>query len=71
MTISTVTSSGTSWPLSMYDLANMCGIPQQEQPVALDLLMHDHRVKIERNRIVIKDCYELVNSAAIFRKQSR
>jgi hypothetical protein len=57
--------------LSMYDLANMCGIPQEEQSVALDQLMRDHRVKIEGNKILVKDCYELVYSAALFRKQTR
>ena len=55
----------------MYDLANMCGIPQEEQSVALDQLMRDHRVKIEGNKILVKDCYELVYSAALFRKQTR
>ena len=55
----------------MYDLANMCGIPQEEQPLALNQLMHDHRVKIDGNKIFVKDCYELVNSAALFRKQTR
>lgn len=57
--------------LSMYDLANMCGIPQEEQSIALDQLMRDHRVKIEGNKILVKDCYELVYSAALFRKQTR
>ena len=57
--------------LSMYDLANMCGISQEEQPVALNQLMHDHRVKVEGNKILVKDCYELVYSAALFRKQTR
>lgn len=66
-------SKGTTYTLdlSMYDLANMCGIPQEEQPLALNQLMHDHRVKIDGNKIFVKDCYELVNSAAFFRKQTR
>ena len=49
----------------------MCGISQEEQPVALNQLMHDHRVKVEGNKILVKDCYELVYSAALFRKQTR
>lgn len=57
--------------LSMYDLANMCGIPVEEQSHALEQLMRDPRVQINGNKIFIKDCYELVNSAALFRKQTR
>jgi CRP-like cAMP-binding protein len=57
--------------LSMYDLANMCGIPVEEQGRALEQLMRDPRVQINGNKIFIKDCYELVNSAALFRKQTR
>jgi CRP-like cAMP-binding protein len=66
-------NKGTTYTLdlSMYDLANMCGIPPEEQPLALNQLMHDVRVKIDGNKIFVKDCYELVNSAAFFRKQSR
>ena len=57
--------------LSIYDLAKMCVIPLEEQSSALNQLMHDPRVRIDGNKIFIKDCYELVNSAALFRKQSR
>lgn len=57
--------------LSIYDLAKMCVIPVEEQSSALNQLMHDPRVRIDGNKIFIKDCYELVNSAALFRKQSR
>lgn len=66
-------SKGTTYELalSMYDLANMCGLPPEQQPAALNQLMHDPRVKIQGSKIFIKDCYELVYSAALFRKQSR
>ena len=57
--------------LSVYDLPNMCGIPLEQQQEAIDQLMLDYRVKIDGKRIFIKDCNELVKSAAIFRKQSR
>ena len=64
---------GVSWQfdLTPFDVANMCGIPLEEQNAAITQFMHDPRVQIEGSKIFVKDCYELVKSAALFRKQSR
>lgn len=66
-------SKGSTYNLniSVYDLANMCGISLEEQNAAITQFMHDPRVQIEGSKIFVKDCYELVKSAALFRKQSR
>jgi hypothetical protein len=57
--------------INIENLANMCGIPLEEQNAAITQFMHDPRVQIEGSKIFVKDCYELVKSAALFRKQSR
>lgn len=66
-------SSGVSYhlDLSPVDLANMCGIPQDLQPAALNAFMKDPRIRIENNRIFIPDCLEIVKSAQFYRKQVR
>lgn len=66
-------AKGTSYTLdiSIYELANMCGIPQEQQATCLSQLMNDSRVKVNRNKITIPDCKELLDSAAFYRKQAR
>lgn len=56
---------------SVFDLANMCGIPKDQQFALIDQFSHDYRVKVEGNKIYVKDCPELIESAAFFRKQTR
>lgn len=55
--------------LTPYDLANMCGIPQEQQAVALGQFIKDNRVRLNANKIFISDCNELMKSAAFYRKQ--
>jgi len=56
--------------LTVYDLANMCGIPKEQQAEALYKLESDSHIKLVENKIMIPDCLELVKQAAFYRKQS-
>jgi cAMP-binding proteins - catabolite gene activator and regulatory subunit of cAMP-dependent protein kinases len=56
---------------SPYDLANMCGIPQEQQAACLRQFMTDSRIRIENNKIEIPDTLEIVKSAEFYRKQVR
>jgi len=62
---------GTSYQfdLTPFDLANMCGIPQEEQGFCLNTFIKDPRVKLNANKIYISDCAELVKTASYYRKQ--
>lgn len=62
---------GTSYQfdLTPFDLANMCGIPQEEQASCLITFMNDSRIKIVNNKVFVPDCFEIVKSAEYFRKQ--
>ena len=66
-------STGISFcfDLSPTDLANMCGIPQEQQPACLHHFMTDSRIRIENNKIMVPDTLEIVKSAAFYRKQVR
>ena len=57
--------------LSPTDLANMCGIPQEQQAACLQHFMTDSRIRIENNKIVVPDTLEIVKSASFYRKQVR
>jgi CRP-like cAMP-binding protein len=63
-------SAGTAYQfdLTPYDLANMCGIPKEEQAQALTALMNDSRVKLVDNKIFVPDCLEIVKTASYNRK---
>lgn len=56
--------------LTVYDLANMCGIPQDRQAEGLYKLQTDSHVKLVDNKILVPDCLELVKQAAFYRKQN-
>ena len=43
----------------------------QDDAAYAEKLADEIRKKVYGNKIFIKDCYELVKSAALFRKQSR
>ncbi len=64
-------SQGTSYQFDItpFDLANMCGIPQEEQGQCLNLFVKDPRVKLNANKIYISDCMELIKTASYYRKQ--
>ena len=66
-------SAGVSYnfDLTPTDLANMCGIPQEQQPGCLHQFMTDSRIRLENNKITIPDCLEIVKSADFYRKQVR
>ncbi|MGI5173528.1 Crp/Fnr family transcriptional regulator [Treponema sp. OMZ 840] len=55
--------------LTPYDLANMCGIPQEEQAIILAQFIKDPRVRLVGNKIYISDCRELMKAAEFYRKQ--
>jgi CRP-like cAMP-binding protein len=56
--------------LSVYDLANMCGIPKEQQMEGIFRLQKDSHIKIFGGKILVPDCLELVKQAAFYRKQN-
>lgn len=56
--------------LTAQDIANMCGIPHDQQPKAIYEFTQDSHVKIIDGKIFIKDIIELSKQAAFYRKQN-
>lgn len=56
--------------LTIYDLANMCGIPKEMQAEGLYKLQTDPHVKLVDGKILVPDCLELMKQAAFYRKQN-
>ena len=56
--------------LSVNDLANMCGIPKEQQMEGIFRLQEDPHIKIFGGKILVPDCLELVKQAAFYRKQN-
>lgn len=55
--------------LTLSDLANMCGIPQEKQAEALYHFQNDPHIKLVKGRIYIPDCEDTVKQANFYRKQ--
>ncbi|MCR5289795.1 MAG: cyclic nucleotide-binding domain-containing protein [Treponema sp.] len=56
--------------LTLEDVANMCGIPQDIQAMYLAKLEEDADIKIKEGKIIITDCKELMSRSFYFRKSS-
>ena len=54
--------------LTLEDVANMCGIPQNQQAAGLYKLQTDPHIKLIHGKILVPDCLELVKQAAFYRK---
>jgi CRP-like cAMP-binding protein len=50
------------------DLANMCGLPLDQQGPVVQSFIRDQRVKLVNNRILISDPVGLIKTASYFRK---
>ena len=50
--------------LTPYDLANMCGLPKEQQAESLIRLQSDSHVRFVNGKILVPDCRELVKQAA-------
>jgi len=61
---------GHQYDLTLYDLANMCGIPHEQQAVVLGHFIQDPRVRLIGNKIFVPDCIELMKMSEFFRKQN-
>ena len=57
--------------LTPYDLAHMCGIPQEQQAIVLGQFIRDPRVRLVSNKIYIVDCRELMKASEFYRKQKQ
>ena len=68
----TPVTKGTSYQfdLTPYDLAHMCGIPQEEQVIAIGTFIKDPKVRLIGGKIFISDCEELLKSADFHRRAS-
>jgi len=64
-----VVTSGTAYQFDItpYDLANMCGIPQEEQGSLLATFVKDSRIKLVNNKIFVPDCYEITKIGPLYR----
>lgn len=56
--------------LTLQDLANMCGIPQDQQAGSLYSLQSDPHIRMQGSKITIPDCLELVKDVAFYRRQN-
>ena len=56
--------------LTLDDVATMCGLTKQEQARSLYSFSSSSLVKLEKGKIFIPDCSELVKQAAFYRKQA-
>ena len=56
--------------LTLEDVANMCGIPQDIQAMYLAKLEKDADIKIKEGKIIVTDCKELMSRSFYFRKSS-
>lgn len=55
--------------ISPQDLCNMCGIAQELQPKAIYDFTHMSVIRLNENKIFVKDCFEISKQAAFFKKQ--
>jgi CRP-like cAMP-binding protein len=55
--------------LTLQDLANMCGIPQDKQAKCLYEFQQNPHIRLVQGRIMIPDCVELVKQASLYRRQ--
>ena len=53
------------------DLANMCGIPSEQQAKAIYEFEQYDQIRIENGKIFIKDAQEVMKAAAFYRKQNK
>ena len=56
---------------SPQDIANMCGIPHDQQPKAIYDFQQLTMLAIQNNKIFIKDCTEVFKQAAFYKKQAQ
>lgn len=56
--------------LTLQDLANMCGIPQDQQLRVLFNIQSDSHIRLVNNQILVPDVLELIKQAAFYRKQN-
>lgn len=68
----TPVTKGTSYQfdLTPYDLAHMCGIPKEEQAIAIGTFIKDPKVRLVGGKIFISDCEELLKSADFHRRSA-
>lgn len=57
--------------LTAYDLANMCGIPKEEQSIAIETFMRDPLIKLVNNKIYVLNCSEVIKTALFYREQQK
>ncbi len=55
--------------LTLYDLANMCGIPKEQQAIVLGQFIKNSHIKLKNNKIYVSDCNSLVKDSEFYRKQ--
>ena len=67
--IDKMTSKAQQTQLTPKDLANMCGIPNEQQPRTIYDFSTSSHIKLVDGKIYIKDVPELVKQASFYRKQ--
>ncbi len=54
---------------TLYDLANMCGIPKEQQAIVLGRFIKNDNIRRKEEKIYVMDCQRLMKDAEFFRKQ--
>jgi CRP-like cAMP-binding protein len=67
--IQTDTDASYQTDLTIADIENMCGIPQNMQGQYIYKFMENSNIKIVDKKIYVKDCLELYKEAAFYRKR--
>ena len=62
-------AKGIQTELTALDLANMCGIPKEQQPSVIYNFQQSPHIKLVDMKIFIKDAPELLKQTAFYRKQ--
>ncbi len=55
--------------ITLKDLANMCGIPIQNQTDAIKNFKADHRIRVLGDNLFVTDCNDIIKAASQFRKK--
>ena len=69
--VAMVAGSNYQTDLTVQDIVDMCGLPQNQQASASYAFQNDSHVKIVNGKIFIPNCVELAKQAAFYRKQTQ
>jgi CRP-like cAMP-binding protein len=57
--------------LTPYDIANMCGLPKNEQSVAIEAFINDPLIRLVNDKIYVPNCADIIKTAVFYREQQK